>query len=103
MNPNAAIDASDKRRMLVLAGLVAVPIYVLPVGFWGLRALWPRTLRSAASGLVTLGMLSLVGLSLRGLVRIKAEQPSGAERWKFPFHWPQMSEDEFAASAASGH
>lgn len=103
MNPNAATEASDKRRMLVLAGLVAVPVYVLPVGLWGIRALWPRTLRSAASGLISLGMLSLVGLSLRGLVRVKAQQPSGTERWKFPFHWPQISEDEFAASAASGH
>ena len=99
----SALSQSDKRRMLVLAGLVAVPVYVLPVGLWGIRALWPRTLRSAASGLVTLGVLSLVGLSLRGLVGVKAQQPSGAERWKFPFLWPQMSEDEFAASAASGH
>ena len=63
--------SQDKRRMLVLAGLVAVPVYVIPVGLFGLRALWPRTLRNATSGAVALGMLSLLGLGLRGLTRLE--------------------------------
>ena len=98
----SAMSESDKRRMLVLAGLVAVPVYVLPVGLFGLRALWPRTLRTATSGAVALGMVSLLGLSLRGLARVKASQPGDRERWKLPFRMPVMPE-EFAASAASGH
>jgi hypothetical protein len=101
MNSTATFDALDKRRLLALAGLVAVPVYVLPVGLWGLRGLWPRTLRAATSGAVTLGMLSLLGLGLRGLARVKVKPP-GVERWRLPFHWPVMPE-EFAASAASGH
>ena len=98
----SALSESDKRRMLVLAGLVAIPVYVLPVGLFGLRALWPRTLRTATSGAVALGMVSLLGLGLRGLARVKASQPSDRERWKLPFRMPVMPE-EFAASAASGH
>ncbi|MFY0530346.1 hypothetical protein ACN28I_46650 [Archangium gephyra] len=98
----SAMTESDKRRMLALAGLVAVPVYVLPVGLFGLRALWPRTLRTATSGAITLGMLSLLGLSLRGLARVKTLQPGNRERWKLPFRMPVMPE-EFAASAASGH
>jgi hypothetical protein len=98
----SAMSESDKRRMLVLAGLVAVPVYVLPVGLFGLRALWPRTLRTATSGAVALGMVSLLGLGLRGLARVKASQPGDRERWKLPFRMPVMPE-EFAASAASGH
>jgi hypothetical protein len=98
----SALSESDKRRMLVLAGLVAVPVYVLPVGLFGLRALWPRTLRTATSGAVALGMVSLLGLGLRGLARVKASQPGDRERWKLPFRMPVMPE-EFAASAASGH
>ena len=101
MEPTSAPDASDTRRWLVLAGLVAVPVYVLPVGLWGLRALWPRTLRAATSGAIAVGMLSLVGLSLGGLARVKSMQPGG-ERWKLPFLKPLLPE-EFAASAASGH
>ncbi len=97
--PSAASD--NKRRWLALAGLAAIPVYVLPVGLWGVRALWPRVLRDAASAAVVLGMMSLVGLSLRGLARVKAEQPSG-DRWKLPFLRPIFPE-EFAASAASGH
>jgi hypothetical protein len=100
MNPSAASDAADKRRWLALAGLVAVPVYVLPVGLWGVRALWPRVLRDATTGAIALGMLSLVGLSLQGLSRKKAEQPS-SERWRLPFFRP-VTPDEFAASAASG-
>lgn len=98
----SAMTESDKRRMLALAGLVAVPVYVLPVGLFGLRALWPRTLRTATSGAITLGMLSLLGLGLRGLARVKTSQPGNRERWKLPFRMPVMPE-EFAASAASGH
>jgi hypothetical protein len=101
MNLSAASDASDRRRWLALAGLVAIPVYVLPVGLWGVRALWPRVLRDAATGAITLGMLSLVGLSLTKLPRKKAEQPSGEARWKLPFFRP-VTPDEFAASAASG-
>ena len=104
MDLTLASDASDKRRWLVLAGLAAVPVYVLPVGVFGVRALWPRMLRDVATGAIALGMLSLVGLSLSGLTqRKKTEQASGRpERWKLPFRWPTMPE-EFAASAASGH
>ena len=98
----SAMTESDKRRMLALAGLVAVPVYVLPVGLFGLRAMWPRTLRTATSGAITLGMVSLLGLGLRGLARVKTSQPGNRERWKLPFRMPVMPE-EFAASAASGH
>jgi|GEM_PF-3294868 len=98
----SAMTESDKRRMLALAGLVAVPVYVLPVGLFGLRALWPRTLRTATSGAITLGMVSLLGLGLRGLARVKTSQPGNRDRWKLPFRMPVMPE-EFAASAASGH
>ena len=98
----SALSESGKRRMLVLAGLIAVPVYVLPVGLFGLRALWPRTLRTATSGAITLGMVSLLGMGLRGLARVKSRQPSGRERWRLPFRAAIMPE-EFAASAASGH
>lgn len=98
----SAPSETGKRRWLVLAGLAAVPVYVLPVGIWGLRALWPRTLRSATSGAIALGMVSLLGLSLRGLARVKTRQPGGHERWRVPFHG-QIMPEEFAASAASGH
>lgn len=101
MNLSSLSDASDRRRWLALAGLVAVPVYVLPVGLFGVRALWPRVLRDATTGAITLGMLSLVALSLRKLPRKKAEQ-AGIERWRLPFFRPLMP-DEFAASAASGH
>jgi hypothetical protein len=100
MVPSLSTDVSDKRRWLVLAGLAAIPVYVLPVGLWGVRALWPRMLRDVATGAIALGVLSLVGLSLRPLSRPKSEQPSG-ERWKLPFFGSLMPE-EFAASAASG-
>jgi hypothetical protein len=104
MHPNSTSDvlALDKRQQLLLAGLVAIPLYVLPVGIWGLRALRPRLLRNAFSGAITLGMLSLLGLSARGLARVKTLQPSDGDRWKLPnFRW--LMPEEFAASAASGH
>ncbi|PTL75277.1 hypothetical protein DAT35_55555 [Vitiosangium sp. GDMCC 1.1324] len=85
----------------MLAGLVAVPVYVVPVGLWGVRALWPRVLRDATSGAIALGLVSLAGMGLCAFARVKTEQP-GSERWKLPSRWPLMPE-EFAASAASGH
>jgi hypothetical protein len=101
-NPTSDVLALDKRQQLLLAGLVAIPLYVLPVGIWGLRALRPRLLRNAFSGAITLGMLSLLGLSARGLARVKTLQPSDGDRWKLPnFRW--LMPEEFAASAASGH
>lgn len=101
MNPSAASDVSDRRRWLALASLAAVPVYVLPVGLFGVRALWPRVLRDAATGAIALGVLSLVALSLKGIPRRMAER-SGGERWKLPFFRP-VTPDEFAASAASGY
>lgn len=98
----SALSESDKRRWLALAGLVAIPVYVIPVGLFGLRALWPRTLRTATSGAIALGMVSLLGLGIKGLARVKSSQPDDRERWRLPFRAPVMPE-EFAASAASGH
>jgi hypothetical protein len=101
-NPTSDVLALDKRQQYLLAGLVAIPLYVLPVGLWGLRAMRPRLLRNAFSGAITLGMLSLLGLSARGLARVKAVRPSDGNRWKLPnFRW--LMPEEFAASAASGH
>ncbi|WP_257456054.1 hypothetical protein [Archangium lipolyticum] len=102
MDLTSLSDASDKRRWLLLAGLAAVPVYVLPVGFFGVRALWPRLLREAARGTVALGVLSLIGIGLGRFAREKGKQPDGGDRWKLPHFGPIMS-DEFAASAASGH
>ena len=103
MKLNAELDASRKRGWLALAGLVAVPVYVLPVGIWGLRALRPKLLRTAARGTIALGMLSLVGLSLTGLSRwIPGKVAGGGGPRKMPPLGPLMPE-EFAASAASGH
>jgi hypothetical protein len=104
MDPNPTSDALglDKRQQFLLAGLVAIPLYVLPVGIWGLKALRPRLLRNALSGAVTLGFLSLLGMSARGLAQVKSVQPSDGNRWKLPnFRW--LMPEEFAASAASGH
>jgi len=101
MNLSATFDASKKKGWLALAGLVAVPVYVLPVGIWGVRALRPRLLRDFTRGTISLGMLSLLGLGLSGLARLRAEQPGG-ERWKLPTVGPHMPEGD-AASAASGH
>ncbi|HEX8824137.1 MAG TPA: hypothetical protein VF794_29725 [Archangium sp.] len=100
--PTSDVLGLDKRQRLLLAGLVAVPVYVLPVGLWGLRAMRPRLLRNALSGAITLGMLSLLGMSVRGLARVKTLQASDTNRWKLPnFRW--LMPEEFAASAASGH
>jgi hypothetical protein len=80
-------------------------MYVLPVGFWGLRALWPRPLRHATTGAIALGLLSLVGMGLSGLSRVKAKtpRPPKGDRWKLPFHRMHDMPEEFAASAASGY
>jgi hypothetical protein len=102
MDLSTTSDASDKRRWLALAGLAAIPVYVLPVGLWGVRALWPRLLREAARGTVALGVLSLIGLSLNRSTRVKGKPPSDKARWKLP-RFGQIMSEEFAASAASGY
>lgn len=102
MNLSATFDKSRKQGWLALAGLVAVPIYVLPVGIWGVRALRPRLLRDFARGTITAGMLSLVGLGLSGIARLMTGQASSEGRWKLSGLGSFMSE-EVAASAASGH
>lgn len=104
MDLSAASDALQKRPWLVLAGLVAIPVYVVPVGFFGVRALWPRVLRDATTGAIALGVLSLVGLGVGGVSRVKAQvqRRPESERWKLPLQGMHMPE-EFAASAASGH
>lgn len=103
-----SLDASDKRRWLVLAGLAAVP-FVLPVGVLGLRGVWPRTLRASFSTAILVGAVSLLGLSASGVTRRRRTRPQRAQRsngssqrWKLPVHGPLLPE-EFAASAASGH
>ncbi len=96
------LDASQKKGLLALAGLVSVPVYVLPVGIWGVRALRPRLLRDFARGALSLGMLSLLGMGVSELTPLKAEQPSGERSWKLPSFGPFMPEGD-AASAASGH
>lgn len=83
----------------MLAGMVAVPVYVLPVSLFGLRALWPRTLRAAASGVVSVGILSLATLGLAGVSRLMR---SASEPREMP-RLPPLMPEEFAASAASGH
>jgi hypothetical protein len=103
MNLSATFDdASKKKGWLALAGLVSVPVYVLPVGIWGVRALRPRLLRDFTRGALTLGMLSLLGMGVAGLARLSAEQAGPGERWKLPNVGPHMPEGD-AASAASGH
>jgi hypothetical protein len=102
MNLSPTFDASKKQGWLALAGLVSLPVYVLPVGIWGVRALRPRLLRDFAKGSIALGMVSLVGLSLSGLARLMTSQPSTEGRWKLSGLGSFMAE-EVAASAASGH
>ncbi|ATB37688.1 hypothetical protein CYFUS_003113 [Cystobacter fuscus] len=93
------------RRMLSLAGLIAIPTYVLPVSFWGLRGLRPRLLRDAVSGAITLGLVSLVVRGVRPLTRrgsgVKSA-PSNGQRWQLPIHEPILPE-EMMGSQASGH
>lgn len=94
----SSTEISRLQRWLALTSLVAVPVLV-PVGVWGVRGVWPRALRLATSGALTLGVLSLIGLSLRLLPR-EADRRLTGERWKLPLHGPVIPE-EFAASAAS--
>jgi hypothetical protein len=90
------------------AGLVVAPLYVLPVALWGLRAVRPKVLRDLAGGAIALGVVSLVGLGLGGLVRMQGGKPLGARipatarSWWLPLRRPLVPE-EFAASSASGH
>ena len=98
MDTTAELKALPVPPQALLAGLVAIPVYVLPVGIWGLKALYPRMLRNVASGAITLGMLSLVGLGLRGLSKaLSRKGSSGLENFR-----PLMP-DDVAASAASAH
>lgn len=94
METTARSETSGRLRWPVLAGLVAIPVYGIPVGIWGLRAVRPKLLRNALSGAIMLGALSLVNMSLLGLSRMKGTA--------FPRFHPLFPE-EFAASAASGH
>ena len=87
----------------LIAALVAVPVYVIPVGFWGVKGIYPRVLRAAAQGVITLGILSLVGLGLRGLSRtLNAQAPASSEKPTFK-GFASLIPDEVAASAASAH
>ncbi len=100
MDTRSVFKTSARRRLLTLTGFAAVPFYLVPVSVWGSRSLWPRAVRQLTTGALVLGVLSLMGLSLRQLPRQKrAVRPQG-ERWKLPLHGPIMPE-EFAASAAS--
>ncbi|MCI0573948.1 MAG: hypothetical protein L0Y66_24715 [Myxococcaceae bacterium] len=99
--------ASPLRTWLLLGAAVAVPLYVLPFGIWGLRALRPRFLRDAAGGAVALGMVSLLGLGVRGAAWWKAGHPfrpppSGPDHWKLPRTEPLVPEG-VTASAVSGY
>jgi hypothetical protein len=104
MDTNAEMRLPEVSPQALLAALVAVPVYVLPVGFWGVKGIYPRVLRAAAQGVITLGMLSLVGLGLRGLSRaLNARAPeAGAKKQSFQ-GFASLIPDEVAASAASAH
>jgi hypothetical protein len=112
MDLTAISDLSPRnRRFLMLASLIAIPTYVLPVGFWGLRGLRPRILRDATSGAITLGFLSIAGWGLSQLIqrrapRVAAKAPcaSDKQRWKLPIQGRILpEEDDMVGSAASGH
>jgi hypothetical protein len=96
-------ETSARRRLLTFTGFAAIPLYLVPVSIWGSRSLWPRAVRHVTTGALALGVLSLLGLSLRKPsrpARKVAEQPK-EQRWKLPLHG-QIMPDEFAASACSG-
>ncbi|MBU8894839.1 hypothetical protein DRW03_27235 [Corallococcus sp. H22C18031201] len=95
MSTNAPTALSDRSKWLLLAGLVALPLYVLPVGFRGLRAMRPLLLRDALGGAIALGALSLSQMAL--CRALSAKKPRALPRFQ-PF-----CSEEFAASAASGH
>jgi len=107
MDLTALSDLSPKqRRLLTLASLIAIPTYVLPVGFWGLRGLRPRILRDATSGAIALGMLSLVGWGVCQLTQrravAKSPPPPSGQRWQLPIQG-QILPEEMMGSAASGY
>ncbi|MBJ6765625.1 hypothetical protein JGU66_33140 [Myxococcaceae bacterium JPH2] len=98
MSTNAPTALSDRSKWLLLAGLVALPLYVLPVGFRGLRAMRPLLLRDALAGAIAVGALSLSQMALcRALSAKSAKKPRAMPRFQ-PF-----CSEEFAASAASGY
>lgn len=91
--------------MLTLAGLIAIPTYVLPVSFWGLRALRPRLLRDAVSGAITLGLVSIAARGVHQLTRrgsVAKSAPANGLRWQLPIHG-QILPEEMMGSQASGH
>jgi hypothetical protein len=97
-------ETSARRRLLTFTGFAAIPLYLVPVSIWGSRSLWPRAVRHVTTGALALGVLSLLGLSLRQPsepAREKTAEYPKEQRWKLPLHGPIMPE-EFAASAASG-
>jgi hypothetical protein len=108
MDTTPALCLSERMRpWLTLGALAAAPLYVLPVGIWGLRSLRPRLLRDFASGAVALGVVSLVGLGVSGLLRRRAgPRPSakgpGSEHWRLPPSEPLVSDEE-TASMGSGY
>jgi hypothetical protein len=104
MDTNAETRLLEVSPRALLAALVAIPVYVIPVGFWGVKGLYPRMLRDVASGAIAVGMVALVGLGLRGLSRsLAAKAPeAGAKKPSFK-DFTQWIPDEVAASAASAH
>jgi hypothetical protein len=105
----ASSSRQPMRPWLALGGLVAVPLYGLSLGIWGLRALQPRMLREAAGGAVALGMVALAGMALSGAAWLRAGRPGaphpagpGPEHWRLPTTGPLVN-DGLTASAVSGH
>lgn len=95
-----------QRRVLTLAGLIAIPTYVLPVSFWGLRAMRPILLRNAVSGAMTLGLVSLVVCGVRQLTQrgsVAKSAPSNGQRWQLPIIHEPILPEEMMGSQASGH
>jgi hypothetical protein len=111
------------RPWLPLATVVAVPLYGIPFGLFGLKAVYPRVLRDLIGGAIAVGAVSLVGLAVAGAkvkpaasaAPEKAEAgggkpyagPVGAStvkgsRWQLPVA-EGMLDDGVAASAGSGH
>lgn len=105
MDTNAETRLLEVSPRALLAALVAIPVYVIPVGFWGVKGLYPRVLRDVASGAIAVGMVALVGLGLRGLSKsLAAKAPEVSVKKKPSFKdFTQWIPDEVAASAASAH
>lgn len=111
MNLNAMTDRVNgqlnRQRWLRLAGAASIPFYVAPVSLLGLRGVRPRLLRSAVSGIITLGVVSLItwGVSQWSLAARKSSKrraDAKGKRWQLPIQGPILP-DEAIASAASGH